>query len=150
MYNRVTAADVAALQAICGQTNVLCGEAINPEYAHDELGDVRAMPEVVVRVGSTEEVSTVMKLAWEKTIPVTVRGSGTGLVGAAVPIHGGILLETTSMNKILALDPDNLTVHGSAAQIAWIRIVGVSTMIPSAGSKTVPQRDSSSRMYRSR
>jgi len=110
MYNRVTAADVAALQAICGQTNVLCGEAINPEYAHDELGDVRAMPEVVVRVGSTEEVSTVMKLAWEKTIPVTVRGSGTGLVGAAVPIHGGILLETTSMNKILALDPDNLTV----------------------------------------
>ena len=110
MYNRVTAADVAALQAICGQTNVLCGEAINPEYAHDELGDVRAMPEVVVRVGSTEEVSTVMKLAWEKTIPVTVRGSGTGLVGAAVPIHGGILLETTRMNKILALDPDNLTV----------------------------------------
>ena len=110
MYHPVTAAEIAALQAICGESNVLLGDAINPEYAHDELGDVRSMPEVVVRVSSTEEVSAIMKLAWEKTIPVTVRGSGTGLVGAAVPIHGGILLETTKMNKILALDPNNLTV----------------------------------------
>ena len=42
-----------------------------------------------------------MKLAWEKCIPVTVRGSGTGLVGSAVPVCGGILMETTKMNKIL-------------------------------------------------
>lgn len=68
------------------------------------------MPDVLVRVHTTEEISAVMKLAWEKTIPVTVRGSGTGLVGAAVPIEGGILLETTQMNKILELDRDNLTV----------------------------------------
>lgn len=110
MYNRVTAADIAALQAICGEANVLYGDEINPDYAHDELGGIRAMPEVLVRIHSTEEVSAIMKLAWENTIPVTVRGSGTGLVGAAVPIHGGILLETTKMNRILALDADNLTV----------------------------------------
>ena len=111
MYNHVTGEEIAALQAICGNANVLYGDAISPEYAHDELGDIRVMPEVVVRVSSTEEVSAVMKLAWEKTIPVTVRGSGTGLVGAAVPIYGGILLETTKMNQILGLDPDNLTVR---------------------------------------
>ena len=110
MYNKVTSADIAALQAILGQGDVLFGEAINPDYAHDELGGVSRMPEVLVRVHSKEEVSAVMKYAWDHTIPVTVRGSGTGLVGAAVPIHGGILLETTRMNKILALDPDNLTV----------------------------------------
>ena len=110
MYNRVTAADIAALQDICGEANVLCGEAINPDYAHDELGGISVMPEVLVRVHSTQEVSAIMKLAWEKTIPVTVRGSGTGLVGAAVPLHGGILLETTKMNRILSLDADNLTV----------------------------------------
>ena len=110
MYNKVTAADIAALQAILGQGDVLFGEAINPDYAHDELGGVSRMPEVLVRVHSKEEVSAVMKYAWDHTIPVTVRGSGTGLVGAAVPIHGGILLETTRMNKILALDADNLTV----------------------------------------
>lgn len=110
MYNRVTDTDIAALKAICGEPNVFCGDAINPDYAHDELGGISQMPEVLVRVHSTEEVSAVMRHAWARTIPVTVRGSGTGLVGAAVPIHGGILLETTKMNKILSLDADNLTV----------------------------------------
>ena len=110
MYNKVTSADLAALAAIVGESEVLTGAAINPDYAHDELGGISRMPEVLVRVRSTEEVSAVMKLAYERSIPVTVRGSGTGLVGAAVPIHGGILLETTRMNKILRLDPNNLTV----------------------------------------
>ena len=110
MYNKVTAADIAALEAMLAPGHVLTGEAINPDYAHDELGGISQMPEVLVRVRSTEEVSAVMKYAYEHTIPVTVRGSGTGLVGAAVPIHGGILLETTKMNKILALDENNLTV----------------------------------------
>ena len=110
MYNKVTAADIAALQAIVNETDVIFGEAINPDYAHDELGGIERMPEVLVRVQNTQQVSQVMRYAYEHTIPVTVRGSGTGLVGAAVPIHGGILLETTKMNKILALDPNNLTV----------------------------------------
>ena len=110
MYNKVTAADIAALQAIVGSADVISGDAINPDYSHDELGGISCMPEVLVRVRTTEEISAIMRLAYDRTIPVTVRGSGTGLVGAAVPIHGGILLETTKMNKILALDENNLTV----------------------------------------
>jgi len=110
MYNKVTAADIAALQAILGEADVLFGDAINPDYAHDELGGISCMPEVLVRVHTTEEVSAVMKHAYERCIPVTVRGSGTGLVGAAVPIEGGILMETTKMNKIISLDQSNLTV----------------------------------------
>ena len=110
MYNKVTSADLAALAAIVGESEVLTGAAINPDYAHDELGGISRMPEVLVRVRSTEEVAAVMKLAYERSIPVTVRGSGTGLVGAAVPIQGGILLETTKMNRILHLDEHNLTV----------------------------------------
>jgi len=110
MYNKVTHDDITALQAIVGENEVFWGEAISEDYAHDELGGISCMPEALVRVRSTEEVSAIMKLAYERSIPVTVRGSGTGLVGAAVPIHGGILLETTKMNKILALDPNNLTV----------------------------------------
>ncbi|MBQ4161018.1 MAG: FAD-binding oxidoreductase, partial [Clostridia bacterium] len=83
---------------------------INPDYAHDELGGIEKLPEVLVRVHTTEEVSEIMRHAHANTIPVTMRGSGTGLVGAAVPIYGGILLETTQMNKILELDRDTLTV----------------------------------------
>ena len=110
MYNKVTQADIDALRAIVGPENVLLGEGINPDYAHDELGDVSHMPEVLVRVRTTREVSEMMRLASARVIPVTVRGSGTGLVGAAVPICGGILLETTKMNEILSLDTENLTV----------------------------------------
>ena len=110
MYNRITDEDIKALIAISGENNVVVGDQISTDYAHDELGGISVMPEVLVRVHTTEEVSAIMKLAYNRTIPVTVRGSGTGLVGAAVPVCGGILLETTKMNKILSLDTSNLTV----------------------------------------
>lgn len=110
MYNKIDSQDLAALQKIVGENNVIFGDAINPDYAHDELGGIERMPEVLARVHTTEEISAIMRHAWERTIPVTVRGSGTGLVGGAVPLEGGILLETARMNKILKLDKDNLSV----------------------------------------
>ena len=111
MYNKVTNEDIKILSAIVGQERCFFGDAINPDYAHDELGGIEKMPEVLLKVQTTEEVSAIMKHAWEREIPVTVRGSGTGLVGAAVPVYGGILIETTAMNKILELDTDTLTVR---------------------------------------
>lgn len=110
MYNKITREDVLKLTEIVGKDSAFVGDDISPDYAHDELGTVKNMPDVLVRVTETEQVSKIMKLAWEREIPVTVRGSGTGLVGAAVPVCGGILLETTKMNKIVELDSDNLTV----------------------------------------
>lgn len=110
MYNSLTTADIEQLTQIVGEENIAVGAGINPDYAHDELGTVKQMPDVLVKVTTTEQVSRIMKLAYERTVPVTVRGSGTGLVGAAVPVCGGILLETTKMNKIIELDSDNLTV----------------------------------------
>ena len=77
MYNNVTAADIAALQAICGVEDVIWGDAINPDYAHDELGGISRMPEVLVRVRSTGEVSAIMKLAWQR--------HGTGGCGSSPP-----------------------------------------------------------------
>ena len=89
--------------------NVIFGDSINPDYVHDELGGIEKMLDVLVKVHTTEEISEIMKYAYERTIPVTAQGSGTGLVGAAVPVCGGILLETTQMNKILELDSDTKT-----------------------------------------
>ncbi len=110
MYNVINENDLAVLRKIVGDSRVIYGEEISPDYSHDELGGISHMPDVLVRVHSTEEISAIMKHAYERTIPVTVRGSGTGLVGSAVPVEGGIMLETTQMNKILELDEDNLTV----------------------------------------
>ena len=44
MYNKITLEEIAALRAIVGEENVLLGDEINPDYAHDELGDVSHMP----------------------------------------------------------------------------------------------------------
>lgn len=110
MYNKLTKENIEALAKIVGSESVIVGDDINEDYSHDELGGVEKMPDALVRVHSTDEVSKVMRLAYENNIPVTVRGSGTGLVGSAVPIYGGILMETTAMNKILDLDRDNQSV----------------------------------------
>lgn len=110
MYNKINNDDISVLSSIVGENNVFFGDEINSDYAHDELGGIEKMPEALVRAQTTEEISFIMKLAYERNIPVTVRGSGTGLVGAAVAVEGGILLETTKMNKILELDQSNLTV----------------------------------------
>lgn len=88
---------------------VLFGENINEEYSHDELSDTTSYPDVVVKVTSTEEVSEIMKYAYENNIPVTPRGSGTGLVGASVAIEHGIMIDTSLMNHFLELDEENLT-----------------------------------------
>ena len=110
MYKTVTNEDVLALKAIVGAEKVLFGGEISSDYSHDELGSVKKMPEVLVKASSTEEIAAIMKYANENNIPVVVRGSGTGLVGAAVALHGGIMIETLGMNKILELDEENLTV----------------------------------------
>ncbi len=107
-FKSLDANDLAALQAIC-PGRVWSGEAISPDFAHDELAGIHRLPEALVEPLSTEEVSAVLRHAWEHNLPVTPRGQGTGLVGGAVALQGGILLNLSRMNRILELDPQNLT-----------------------------------------
>jgi len=111
MYKRLTQKDIEMLSSICAPERVLTGAAISPDYSHDELGGVSRMPEALVRVESTEEVSKLLAYLNEARIPVVARGSGTGLVGAAVAVEGGVMLETLGMNKILGLDEKNMCVR---------------------------------------
>lgn len=74
MYNKVTENDIEFLRAATSPDRVLVGDEISEDYSHDELAGVKAMPEVLVRVLYTEEVSKIMKHAYERNIPVVVRG----------------------------------------------------------------------------
>ncbi len=73
------------------------------------MGAVHQFPDLLIEAVSTEQVAAVLRYANERRLPVTPRGQGTGLVGAAVALHGGIMLSTARMNRILELDEDNLT-----------------------------------------
>jgi len=108
-YKEIDEKDIGFLTALLGEDRVYTGENINEDFSHDELGGVSRMPEVLVEVGDVKEVSEIMKYAYENSIPVVARGSGTGLVGASVPIHGGIMVNMCKMNNILELDEENLT-----------------------------------------
>ncbi|MFH5837055.1 FAD-binding oxidoreductase [Proteiniclasticum sp. C24MP] len=108
-YKKIDLKDITYLIDLLGNNRVYTGKNISEDYSHDELGGISAMPEIMVEVLSTEEVSKVMKYAYDNNIPVVIRGSGTGLVGASVPIHGGIMINMTKMARIKELDADNLT-----------------------------------------
>lgn len=108
-YKKFDESDLKFLRDLCGDERVTARDDIGEDYCHDELGGTRARPDAHVKAMSTEEISKIMKYACEKAIPVTVRGSGTGLVGGAVPLEGGILLDTSGMNRFLELDEKNMT-----------------------------------------
>ncbi len=108
MFTEKNYKDLASI--INDDERVLYGDRINEEYEHDELSGTRCRPDIVLKVLSTEEVSAIAKYAYENEIPLTVRGSGTGLVGACVPVHKGISLDTSLMTRVLELDEDNLTI----------------------------------------
>ncbi len=77
-------------------------------HSHDETEDLRYMPEVVIRPRTAQEISEVLKLCNEERIPLTPRGAGTGLSGAALPVFGGVILSMDRFNKILEIDERNL------------------------------------------
>ncbi len=108
-YKKIDSSDMDAFRAICGEARVTPGQDVSDDYCHDELASMHKRPEVLVKPASTEQVSAIMRYAYEKNIPVTPRGQGTGLVGGAVPLYGGILMDMSTMNRVIELDEENLT-----------------------------------------
>ena len=88
---------------------VIC-EHIDKKYLSDQLGRKQGHADALVFVETAEEVSAVMRYAWERGIAVTPRGAGTNLVGSTVPQKGGIILDLSRMNRILELDEDTFTI----------------------------------------
>ena len=111
-YNKLSPQIARQLCHIVGERRFQYGDQVKPEYSHDEMPIYgKYLPEAVCLPETTEEVSDIMRVCSENRIPVTVRGTGTGLVGGCVPVHGGIVVSTEKMNKILSYDMNNMVVH---------------------------------------
>ncbi len=78
-------------------------DASNDPYIKTQL------PDAVVFVENIEQVQQVVRLANKHLTPIICRGAGTNTVGACVPTHGGIILNFSKMNKILEINPENMT-----------------------------------------
>ncbi len=110
-YKKIDQSDINVLVDIVGKDQLFVNEKIEKDFTHDELQTVFAIPEVHLYVTKKEQIQHIMKYAYEQNISVTVRGSGTGLVGACVPIYGGILLDLSKMNRLIELDKVNMTLR---------------------------------------
>lgn len=106
----INASAIEKLKKIVGQEHVLTDVGDLVTYSFDGTPDQpQGMPEVVVLPGSKEEVVAIIKLAEEADFHIYTRGSGTNLSGGTIPLRQGIVMVMTRMNRIVEVDPENLT-----------------------------------------
>jgi glycolate oxidase len=99
---------IESLVGIVGAAAVDGGEDVHEDDTHDECLTVPPVrPLAVVRPTETAQVARILELAQERNVPVTARGSGTGLSGAATPVAGGIVVCFDRMDRILEIDTEN-------------------------------------------
>ena len=97
------------LKAIFGDRAIFEEKSLK-RYATDQLGDPHysRTPRAVVLPVNTDEVAALMRIANSRRVPVTPRGAGSGLAGAAIPAAGGVVCSFEKMNRILEIDTANL------------------------------------------
>lgn len=98
------------LSEIVGTTFLLQHETDLHNHGHDETEDLLFLPQAVLEPADTDQISRIMRVCSREKIPITVRGGGSGLAGAALPTHGGLVLSTRRLNKIIQIDRANFQV----------------------------------------
>jgi len=121
---QVTVSDVkAALVAALGeeavttapeQLDAYTADTYWPALAADAAGTPLARPEIVVRPRTEEDVATVLATADAHRTPVVPWGGGSGTQGGSLPIHGGIVLDLRSLDRVLEIDEASMTVTAQA------------------------------------
>ncbi|MFY0482131.1 FAD-binding oxidoreductase [Flavobacterium sp. PLA-1-15] len=108
------------LESVVGQSFLFLDEETRNHYGHDETEDYVFPPSVVLKPGTPEEISEILKIANQYQIPVTPIGGRTGLSGGSLSIHKGIGLSMERFNKILNIDEKNLQVIVEPAVITQV------------------------------
>ena len=113
-------------EVIADPARVLTVPAVLDRLSHDfywyspilrrQLADKRG--EVAVQPVSVDEVLAVLRFAGKHDTPVTVRGAGTGNYGQCVPLHGGIVLDLSLMDKLEEITPEGVAVCQPGLRLA--------------------------------
>lgn len=124
------AAPVAkALREALGEQYVADDLAERRLYDHDTAPSLsslemrfRGIPDVVVRPRDTAQVSEVLRLANRFRFPVVPRGAATWGLGGAVPATGGVVLDLTSMDKVVDVDTGRYEIAVEAGA-TWQKVI---------------------------
>ncbi|MDQ8020833.1 MAG: FAD-binding oxidoreductase [Moraxellaceae bacterium] len=102
---------LATLRGIVGDTHVLLDAHDRAPHEEDWRGRYKGRALCVVRPADTAEVSAVLRACHAAGVPVVPQGGNTGLVGGGVPHATGneVVLSLSRLNRVLAVDADNLT-----------------------------------------
>lgn len=119
-YQPISAQFLQQLTNLLGELYVCTNRVDLEAYAHDETEDLHYFPEVVVKPATAEEIAQIVIWCNEYHVPLTPRGAGTGLSGAALPIYGGVLLSMERFNAILKIDEENLQAHVQSGVITEV------------------------------
>ena len=103
---------VALLQALQAHFGSRCSTAlaVREQHGRDESPIDAPPPEAVVYCESTDDVAVLVKLADQYAVPVIPFGVGSSLEGHLLAVQGGVSIDLSRMNKIIAVQPEDLTV----------------------------------------
>ncbi|EHK41151.1 hypothetical protein TRIATDRAFT_249561 [Trichoderma atroviride IMI 206040] len=109
-FAALTAEDVAYFkdllggeQAVIDGVNAAAEDDLKP-FNEDWMHKYRGQSRLVLKPGSTEDVSKILKYCNDKKLAVVPQGGNTGLVGGSVPIFDEIVINMSRMNKIHSFD----------------------------------------------
>jgi len=86
------------------------GLAMRQQHGHTTSYIPSEIPDAVVFAESTAEVSDIVRLCAAHRVPVIPFGTGTSLEGHVNAPHGGICLDTSRMNRVLAIHAEDMDV----------------------------------------
>jgi D-lactate dehydrogenase (cytochrome) len=96
------------LDLVPDESRVSTGESILELHGRDVSYHEPHAPDVVVLPETPQEVSAVLTRATRERVPVVPFGVGTSLEGHVIPVHGGISLDLTHMNRIVDVNAGDL------------------------------------------
>jgi D-lactate dehydrogenase (cytochrome) len=124
---------IARFRAIVGDKYAISKPADVAPYVTEERGLYQGRSPLVLRPGSTAEVSEICKLATRHKIALVPQGGNTGLVGGQTPHHGEVVVSTRRLDKIREVDIASNTMtceSGVVLQVAQQRASEVDRLFP--------------------
>lgn len=116
----VDEATLGRLAAVCATTTdaETLGEASRDWWPQAMIwaldGQVAARAAAVVSPTSAEQVAAVLAICDERRIPVTAAGGRSGVCGASIPLHGGVVLDMGGLSGVVEVDPTSLVLDVAA------------------------------------